>query len=381
MLFISGPRQVGKTTTSKQVASDKFYLNWDNRNHRELINSGPDRVAEYFQITSLQEQLPLVIFDEIHKYPKWKDFLKGFFDTYGERCKIVVTGSGRLQVFKRGGDSMMGRYFTYRMHPLSLGELSHSCRDFIEIHPPAKPQPDVIKTLLTFSGFPEPFFKADKRFYNRWRKMRSEQLFKEDLRDLSHVQELSQIEILANCLNAQSGDLCNYSDLAQNVNCSVDSIRRWITLLADVHYCFIIRPWFQNVQKSLRKQPKIYLWDWALVSDSGKRKENFLASHLLKAVHWWNDIGLGEYDLHFIRDKNKREVDFLVSRDKKPWLLIECKSSGKKSISPHLRFFHETLKPENSFQVAFNMPFVNKNCFSIKGPVIVPAETLLSQLW
>lgn len=275
----------------------------------------------------------------------------------------------------------MGRYFMYRMHPLTLGEISNAHKGMGELNDPCRPGKDAVDTLLTYGGFPEPFLKTSSRFYNRWVKLRAEQLFREDMRDLSDVHEIGQIETLAECLNAQTGDLCNYSSLARIVNCSVDSIRRWIVLLEEIHYCFTIRPWFKNVQKSLRKQPKVYLWDWSLVADPAKRRENLVASHLLKAVHWWNDIDLGEYGLHFIRDKAKRDVDFLISRNNKPWFLVESKTSSKRSLSKHLMHFHAVLQPEHSFQMVFDLPFVERNCFDVSMPVVVPVETFLSQLW
>ncbi len=380
MAFVSGPRQVGKTTTSQAGDEACLYANWDNQADRLAITKGPDNIIRHFGLDKLKNVRAKVVFDEIHKYSKWKTFLKGYFDGYGENLKTIVTGSARLNIYKRGSDSLMGRYFLYRMHPLSLGEIMSPEIRPSEISLPTRPPKDAIAEMLAFSGFPEPFLKANKRFYNRWKRLRLEQLFNEDLRDLTNIQEIGQIEILAELLRNQSGALVNFSSLARDINVSVDTIRRWVTTLESLYYCFIIRPWFTNVPKSLRKQPKVYLWDWSMVLDTGARNENFVASHLLKAVHLWTDAGFGDYNIHFLRDKQKREVDFLITRDGRPWFLVEVKSSATSHLSKSLVYFKETLGLEHAFQIDLRSPFVEEDCFAIKRPIKVPAATLLAQL-
>ncbi|MEA2115663.1 MAG: ATP-binding protein [Thermodesulfobacteriota bacterium] len=383
MLFLAGPRQVGKTTTAKTVASQSarsFYFNWDVQEHRRIILAGENSVASECGFDTLSGSVETVIFDEIHKYPKWKRFLKGFFDLFADKCRIIVTGSGHLNIFKSGGDSLMGRYFLYRMHPLSVAELLNQTLLEEEIRPPQKLADKDFEILLTFGGFPEPFLAANKRFYNRWRRLRMDQLLREDLRDLSRIQDIGQVEILAENLINQAGSLVNYTTLANSINVSVDTIRRWIISLESLYFSFSIRPWSANIPKSLRKQPKIYLWDWSLVPDKGNRNENFIASHLLKAAQWWTDIGLGSYQLYFIRDKEQREVDFLLTRDKQPWLLVEVKSSGKAKLSPHLARFQEKTGAPHALQVVINYNYIKGDCFSPRHPTIVPAKTFLSQL-
>ena len=383
MLFLAGPRQVGKTTTAKTVASQSarsFYLNWDVQEHRRIILAGENSVASECGFDTLSGSVETVIFDEIHKYPKWKGFLKGFFDLFADKCRIIVTGSGHLNIFKSGGDSLMGRYFLYRMHPLSVAELLNQTLLEEEIRPPQKLADKDFETLLTFGGFPEPFLAANKRFYNRWRRLRTDQLLREDLRDLSRIQDIGQVEILAENLINQAGSLVNYTTLANSINVSVDTIRRWIISLESLYFSFSIRPWSANIPKSLRKQPKIYLWDWSLVPDKGNRNENFIASHLLKAAQWWTDIGLGSYQLYFIRDKEQREVDFLLTRNNQPWLLVEVKSSGKAKLSPHLARFQEKTGAPHALQVVINYNYIKGDCFSPRHPTIVPAKTFLSQL-
>jgi hypothetical protein len=384
MLFLMGPRQVGKTTTSREVApvfGESLYLNWDNQEHRELVLAGPAAVAAGMGLDRLREQPPLLILDEIHRYGRWKTFLKGLFDSYPQELKILVTGSARLDIFKAGGDSLMGRYFPFRMHPLSVAELlGTGLNDDPILHQPQRIDDEAFEALVRFGGFPEPFLRQQQRFSNRWRRLRSQQLFREDLRDLTRVQELEVVENLAEILRRRSGQLTSYSSLARSVNASVDSIRRWLVTLESLYYCFAVRPWSRNIARALRKEPKYYLWDWSIVEDPGQRAENLVASALLKAVHWWTDRGVAEFGLYFVRDKQKREVDFVVTRDDRPWFLVEVKSSGAASLSPQLAYFQRQAGDAHAFQVGLDLPFVERDCFEVTKPVIVPARTLLAQL-
>lgn len=383
MIFLVGPRQAGKTTVSLMAKefTDQFgYLNWDNVDHRKVILEGVRSVANFSGLDRLSSRTPIIVFDEIHKYGKWKGFLKGFYDEYKGKVHIIVTGSSRLDVYKKGGDSLMGRYFHYRLHQLSLSELGRIDLSDKETRDPFQTKGEDFDKLLKNGGFPEPFLKNNPRFLNRWKTLRQQQLIQEDIRDLSRIQELGQIELLAEILRHQACQLTNYSTLASKVNVSVDTIRRWIKTLQSFFYCFSIQPWSTNIPRSLLKEPKIYLWDWINVEDKGSRLENLVASHLLKAVHFWTDRGLGQYDLWFIRDKEKREVDFLVSRDKKPWFLVEVKSSSQAGLNKNLVYFQEKIKARHAFQVVFDMGYIQKDCFQHSSPIIVPAQTFLTQL-
>lgn len=377
MLFFSGPRQAGKITASLRATPVERYLNWDNDEHRALILAGPETVARHFGILILHNPLPIIIFDEIHKYRHWKRFLKGFFDTYGRYVRIIVTGSARLDVYKRGGDSMMGRYFLYRLHPLSVRELISSQFPESEIVAPS-PCAD-FDILLKYGGFPEPFVQRNDRFSHQWERLRLDLLFKEDLRDLTRIQDIGQIEILAQLLSRQVGQLVDYTSLANAVKVSSPTIQRWIKALSNLYFCFTIQPWSRNISKSLLKQPKVYLWDWTMAHGDGARNENFIASHLLKATQFWTDAGFGNYGLYYLRDTLKREVDFLVTKEDKPWLLVEAKTSTQ-SISPALYYFQEQVKAPFAFQISMDMPFVNRTCFVEGKPILVPARTFLSQL-
>jgi predicted AAA+ superfamily ATPase len=383
MIFLSGPRQVGKTTTSLEASEESpihYYFNWDNENHRALIINGPEAVARETKLDEVRKVLPILVFDEIHKYRNWKRFLKGFFDTYEKKCRILVTGSARLNIYKRGGDSLMGRYLLYRLHPLSVREVVDPSLPAQEIQQPKKIAVNDYETLLMYGGFPEPYIKRSKAFFNQWKKLRLEQLFREDLRDLSRIQEISQIQLLAEILQEEASHSLNYSSLAAKIKVSSPTLQRWIELLKNLYFCFTIQPWSKNLNRSLIKEPKIYLWNWALIDDPGARHENFIASHLYKAVQFWTDRGLGDYGLYYLRDKDGREVDFLVTKDKKPWFLVEAKSSGNAGLSRWLYYFQEKLKVPHAFQIGFDLPYVNRDCFEFKEPVIVPATTFLSQL-
>ncbi len=378
MALLAGPRQVGKTTVCRGIDPDASYFNWDDQGDRALLLEGPKAVARSLQLERLRADRPLVVFDEIHKHARWKQFLKGFYDGFGERVCIAVTGSARLDVYRRGGDSLMGRYLLYRMGPLTVGELlRQDVNDEALVAPQELPR-DTFDRLFSRGGFPEPFLK-DPRFGNRWRELRRHQLVREDVRDLSRVQEIGQLEVMEQLLQARSGGSLSYSELASTVNVTVDTARRWVDLLIHLHHGFLVRPWFKNVTKSLRKEPKWYLSDWSGIEDPGARAETFVACHLLKAVQMWEDLGLGRFELRYLRDKNHREVDFCVVRDGKPWFLVEVKSSSA-ALSPSLAYYQQQTKARHALQVVVDAPFVAVDPFTRSDPCIVPATTLLSML-
>lgn len=377
MLFLSGPRQVGKTTTARQISD--HYLNWDNPTHRKWIADGPDAVADEIDLHALRESSPVVTFDEIHKHGRWKNWLKGFFDMYADHCRIVVTGSSRLDVFRRGGDSLMGRYFHYRMHPLSVAELlSPTLPGDGLLRPPESLPETEWQALWQHGGFPEPFLQRKPAFSRRWRDTRTQQLLREDIRDLTLVREVSQIGLLAERLLQRSGDSIVMSSLASDLQVAPDTIKSWLDTLVALHFGFLIRPWFKNINKSLRKEPKWFLRDWSGIEDPGKRAETFVACHLLKAVEGWTDLGLGQFELRYLRDKQQREVDFIIIRDQQPWFLVEVKQSNDR-LSPALSYFQNLTKAPHAFQLVIDRPFVTANPFTRQQPTIVPARTLLSQ--
>jgi predicted AAA+ superfamily ATPase len=320
------------------------------------------------------------VLDELHKRPAWKDWLKGLFDAWERQVHIVVSGSARLGIFRSGGDSLVGRYFPYRMHQLSLAELLQPAPRTAAIGPPLADRLDELHALVRWGGFPEPLERASTRFWNRWRRARTMQLLRDDLRDLTRVHDVAQVQLLAEAVRRTVGTTTSYTWFARQVSASVDSARRWLEVLGALYHVFPVHPWYHNVPRSLRKEPKWYLWDWSHVPGSGPAAENLVACALLKAVHFWTDHGLGDYRLWFIRDKQKREVDFLVSRDGEPWFLVEVKTSGGASLSPALGIFQRVTGASHAFQVAMDLEPVSRDCFAETRPVIVPAATFLSQL-
>lgn len=383
MAFLSGPRQVGKTTISKKISAESKrskYLNWDILEDRATILNGLPSIVSGLKMDLLAPDKPLLVLDEVHKNKNWKNLLKGYFDATKGKLNILVTGSSKLNVFRRGGDSLMGRYFLYRMHPLSVAELKNDQTGEDLLRKPERPDPTQWEALFRFGGFPEPFSKSNVRFYNRWQNLRLEQLFKEDIRNLEQVQDIAQLELLAFQIRSYASKQLSYTSLANKVRISDPTVRRWIRILEQFYYCFTVTPYSQNIARSILKEPKIYLRDWSMVDDPGARVENFLACHLLKAVEFWNDAGLGSFSLHYVRDKEQREVDFLVVKDRIPWILIEAKKSASDSLNPALKSFQNQLKAKIAIQVAFDAEYIDQDVRTLSSPVIFPMQTFLSQL-
>jgi len=285
-----------------------------------------------------------------------------------------------MDIFRKGGDSLMRRYFHYRMHPLSLREIEGSVDLDVKLQELKKPKKISLQQLLRFGGFPESYLKANQRFTNRWSAFRQQQLIREDIRDGSKIHEIAQLEILAELLRKQSGDVTRYSTLGKQIRVSIDTIRRWLDVLEGYYYCYRIRPWYKNIATALRKEPKTYLWDWSKIDDKGKRHENFVASQLLKYVHWLTDLGYGDYQLHYLRTKDQKEVDFIVTENNQPWFLVEVKSSSSQPLNKYLKWFQNKTKAKHAFQVVMDLPFVNVDCFKKLDPIKVPVESLLMKL-
>jgi len=380
MALVAGPRQVGKTTLCREVSTEHVYLTWDDPDHRRILVRGPAAVAEHAGLERASRSPRVIVLDELHKFAKWKSFLKAFFDRFGDVSRILVTGSSRLDVYRRGGDSLMGRYFQVRVHPFSAGEASRpEVPTTSEIREPVPIDEADWRALIDHGGFPEPFVRRDRRFSNRWQGLRREQLVREEVRDTTRIHELGQLAVLVELLESRSGQALSYSSLAQDVQISVDTARRWIDTLAALHHGFLVRPWFRNVTKSLRKEPKWYVRDWSLVEDPGQRAETLIACHLLKAVETWTDLGMGRYELRYLRDKEKREVDFLVVRAGKPWFLVEAKTSDTR-LSPALAHFQGQVGAAHAIQAVLDLPAVGADSFTRRDPVVVSARDLLSQL-
>ena len=379
MAFLSGPRQVGKTTVGEGIAS--HYLSWDDDDVRKTMLLGQKAVVDKYALAALSRTDKVVVFDEIHKFSRWKQFLKGFYDVYARGMKIIVTGSAKMDVYKKGGDSMMGRYFSYRMHPFSVAELLDvSLPPDSLIRPPAKLKDADWEALLRFGGFPDPFIRRDQRFSRRWNALRVEQLMQTDVRDLTQIVELDQFSMLVEILSYRSGEQLVYKNLAVEVGVDEKTIKKWVGALKYLYYGFEVRPWFKNIENSIRKTPKWFLRDWSRIEDEGKRAETIVACHLLKAVEGWTDLGYGEFSLNYLRNKQKKEVDFLVVRDKRPWFLVEAKKSDT-SLSDALGSYQRQTGAGHAFQVVLDGDYVDRDCFECTTPTVVPARTFLSQLF
>ena len=375
MAFLIGPRQVGKTTIAKHIQTkykESVYLNFDSLEDRKLIMSGQSFIEKIFPTTVLRDEKPLVIFDELHKRPNWKNYIKGFFDLYKDYFDIIVTGSARLDVYQTGGDSLMGRYFQYHIHPLTVAELSSQS----STEPLSE---NDFSVLYRYGGFPDLYLNHSEQFSNLWQETRFKQLFYDDIRNLANLQEIYSLEMLAILIKEQAGQLLNCSSLAKKVGVTGQTISRWINILDRFYYCFTLKPWHKNVSRSLIKEPKVYLWDWSVIQDEGAKIENFLALHLLKFVHFFSEQGEGSYALFYLRNLEKQEVDFLITKDQQPYLMIESKTS-EKNISKALLSFSEQIKPKYSFQTVFNMDYVEKDIFQLNKPMLIPLKTLLFQL-
>ena len=320
MVFVSGPRQVGKTTLALALlgAADTRhpgYFNWDDVRVRPRIVRG-----------ELPPGVSRVVFDEIHKYARWRNLVKGLWDTRAPGQSFLVTGSARLDVYRRGGDSLHGRYHPYRLHPLSLRELGVGRSAF--------------KNLLRFGGFPEPFFRASALHWRRWQRERLDRVVRDDVRDLEHVRELSLIEVLADALPSRVGAPLSIRSLREDLQVAHDTAERWIEILERLFVCFRIPPFGAPRIRAVKKEQKLYLWDWSAVDDPGARFENLVASQLLKYCHFAEDTEGWRMDLRFLRDTDGREVDFVVLRNRQPLFAVEVKT-GERAVSPAIRYFRE----------------------------------------
>ncbi len=381
MIFISGSRQVGKTTIAKTFQTNEHsYLNWDNVNHRKLILENIFAYIDNHLLSSLAQTKPCIIFDEIHKFKNWKNFIKGIYDQYKEKLTIIVTGSAKLDVYNKGGDSLMGRYFNYQIFPLSVHELLQLPYQKKILQPQSELNSKAWSTLIQRGGYPEPYTKDEDEFSTLWQSSRLSQLFREEIRDYANIQNIDQLELLGQLIISQTGSQTNYSNLATKIRVSEATIRNWFNLLENTYFCFNIYPWTKNVNRSILKAPKTYLYDWSLCPDKGAMIENLVAIHLLKAITLWNNTGQGEFGLYYLRNKDKREVDFLITQNHQPWIMAEVKSSHKQPLSDNLRFYQKQLNVPHVFQLAFDMEYIDIDLFTIDAIKIVPIKTFLSQL-
>lgn len=326
MVILVGPRQVGKTHLSKIIAKkfqSSIYLNWDQVTDRSIILK-----------QNWLSQTDLLILDEIHKMPKWKNYLKGLYDTKPSHLKILVTGSARLEVFKKAGDSLAGRYFPQHLFPLSPSELTQL------------KMPVDLKRLMVRGGFPEPYLAETDEEAARWRLQYIDSLITIDVLDFEKIHDLSAIRTIFELLRSRVGSPVSYESIARDVQLSPNSVKKYIKILESLYVIFRIYPYSKNIARSLLKTPKIYFFDTALVKKGvGEQFENLTAVNLYKHMMAKRDYVGENITLHYLRDKEKREVDFALAKDDLITEIIEAKYA-ESSISAHLIHFskHYNLK-------------------------------------
>ena len=332
MAFLGGPRQVGKTTLALSLLkSDNLrhpgYLNWDDVSIRPALLKG-----------ELPGNQKLIVLDEIHKYPRWRNLVKGYYDTNKDHLSILVTGSARLDYYRKGGDSLQGRYHYYRLHPFSLGELNlQSSKGDFEL-------------LMKYGGFPEPLFSANDKSWRRWQKERIARVIYDDLRDLETVKEIGLMEVLAETLPGRVGSPLSVKNLREDLQVAHETAERWITILENMYVCFRILPFGAPKIRAVKKEKKLYMWDWSQVHGEGERFENLVACQLLKYCHHLEDTEGHKMELRFIRDTDRREIDFVVIKNKSALFAVECKS-GEREVSPSIRYFRERTTIERFYQI------------------------------
>ncbi len=321
MVFISGPRQVGKTWISHSIAknyNNPVYLNYDLKEDREIIEA-----------KSWLPKTDLLVFDEIHKMPEWKNYLKGVYDTKPESLHILVTGSARLEVFRQSGDSLAGRFFRHRLLPFSLKEI-----DLIQ-------EESDQERLIERSGFPEPFLLSDEIDAKRWRDQYIDGLIRTDILDFEKVHDFKSIQLVLKLLQKRVGSPISYTSIAEDVGISPNTVKKYIEIFESLYIIFRVTPFSKNIARSLLKEPKIYFFDTGLVDgDEGARFENFIAVSLFKHCLGLQDYQAKKMHLNYLRTKEKKEVDFCLVDDEAPVQMIEVKNSLTAS-SKQLFYFYQ----------------------------------------
>ncbi len=326
MVFVGGPRQVGKTTLAQSILdNENGYLNWDIAEHREQI---------------LHHEIPnspILVFDEIHKYRSWRNYLKGIYDATHTGKKILVTGSARLDFYRYRGDSLQGRYHYLRLFPLSCSELKLSSKkEFFE--------------LMTLGGFPEPFFLSSDIEAKRWSREYRTRIIHDDIRSLENLQDLGNMELLMLRLPDLVGSPLSINTLREELQVSHKTIANWLQILERLYYIFRLSPFGSPKIRAVKKEQKHYHFDWTLVKDPALRFENMVALHLLKWVAFLEDTLGAELELRYFRDTDSREVDFVITDNKKPKFFIECKYNDT-NVSKHLRYMKERFPQTEAWQL------------------------------
>lgn len=352
MVFVAGPRQVGKTTLALGLPGGKGgYLNWDAAEDRERI---------------LRRELPasrLWIFDELHKYRSWRQYLKGLFDKRSPGRQVLVTGSARLDLYRFGGDSLQGRYHLLRLHPLSVAELGLTT-------------PADLQTLLTLGGFPEPFFGGSDVQAQRWSREHRTLMIRDDVTSLERVQDLGNLELLMLRLPELVGSPLSINALREDLQVAHKTVGNWLAILERLYAIFRLSPFGAPRIRAVKKEQKHYHWDWTLVQDPALRFENLVASHLLKWVHHEQDTKGRDVELRYFRDTDRREVDFVIEERRRPLMLVECKWNDTE-VDRGLRYLKARFPDCDAWQVS---AIGRKDYVTAENIRVTNAMTLLSRL-
>ncbi len=345
MVFIAGPRQAGKTTLTQILAEDftnSLYFNWDILEEKRKLIENP---SFYEEVNRKDNSVPLIIFDELHKYSNWKNYLKSVYDRDKDNYKFIVSGSGRLDMYQKGGDSLAGRYFIFYLWPFTLAELAGNNLSFeqfwsnpIEVHTCTNKTHSIWNNLTFFSGFPDPYLNEADQFYQIWTNTYKKQLLREDIRDLASLRSFDDVEILFSLLPSKIGNPLSMASLARDIHVSFDSVRSWIEIFENFFMVFRIPPWSKKISRAITKEKKLYLFDYASIESPAVKFENMVALELFRAISNWNDLGLGNFSLHYLRNREKEEVDFLLSNNHNPLLLIETKLSDDNAAKSLIKF-------------------------------------------
>jgi len=357
MVMITGPRQVGKTFLAKQIMAGfkaPQYLNADSPEDRSII---------------LKHGWPLhadlLVFDEIHKIKGWKPFLKGVFDTRTDGQAILVTGSARLDALRQAGESLAGRYFHLRLHPLSVRELADDL-----------PADQALDRLNRLGGFPEPFLSGSEEEAARWRSQYYTDLVREDVFDIARLHEVREMRLLLEMLRSRTGSLLSYSSLAEDLQIAPNTVKKYIGILESLYIVFLVRPYHRQIARSILREPKVYFYDSGFVkNEEGRRFENSCAQALLKHVQFLHDVKGRDVEFHYLRTKDRREVDFAVAEDGRLSLLLEAKLSDE-SLSPHLVYFKDAIPEVRAVQIVARLRRESRD----KGIEISRAAEWLSRL-
>lgn len=386
MVFLSGPRQAGKTTFAKLIArsfTNNCYFNWDIAEHRTLFFENP---AFFENIKRMDSSKPLIIFDEIHKYRDWKNYLKGIYDQFHGDYKFLVTGSGRLDIYQKGGDSMAGRYYLFHLFPFTIAELGKRnafitdfLADPLRISMERNSElREMWERLAALSGFPEPYLSGKANTYRRWSNTYSHQMIREDIRNMVDLRSVTDAETLYLLLPSRVGSPLSISSLAGDLHVSYNSIHNWLSVFERFFLVFTIPTWTGKISRAIQKEKKIYLWDYPRIKDPSVRFENMVAAEVFRAVALWNDMGYGDFSLHFIRNKEHQEVDLMIANNREPFLLLEAKLTDIQP-SKSLIYFQRTLNIP-AVQLTGSGDGYNLVSNGISKILIAPAYQWLSQM-